>query len=70
MVIFSISASQQTFCSENHYSHFIDEKTGVQMGLLSKVKSKNIDTQLCLTLRSSVCAIPLNFLVSQKFSWV
>lgn len=49
-VIFSISASQQAFCSENHYSHFIHEKTGVKMGPLPKVKSKNIDTQLCLTL--------------------
>ena len=62
-VIFSISASQQTHDSENHYSHFKDEKTGVQMGPLPRLKSKNIDTQLCLTLRSSVCAIPLNFLV-------
>lgn len=42
----------------------MDEKTGVQMGPLPKVKSKNIDTQLCLTVRSSVCAmLPLNFLV-------
>ena len=70
-VIFSISASQQAFCSENHYSHFMDEKTGVQMGPLPTVKSKNIDTQLCLTVRSSVCAmLPLNFLVWQKFNWV
>lgn len=36
---------------------------------LQRVKSKNIDTQLCLTLRSSVCAmLPLNFLVWAEVS--